>query len=157
SLQRTFLENGTYQLQVKAEDKSGNDAGDYMYTVDFEVIRENRISNVLNYPNPFSTSTQFVFTLTGEELPQDLKIQIMTVSGQVIREIDMLELGPLRIGQNITAFRWDGTDQFGDKLANGVYLYRVMLSSANEEDYDKFDTRTDQYFQQNIGKMVILR
>lgn len=157
SLQREFLENGTYQLQVQAEDKSGNDAGDYTYTVDFEIIRENRVSNVLNYPNPFSTSTQFVFTLTGEEVPQDMMIQIMTVSGQVIREIDMAELGEIRIGRNISEFRWDGTDQFGDKLANGVYLYRVMIRSANGELYEKFDTQTDQYFQQDIGKMVILR
>ncbi len=157
SLRHEFPENGTYQLQVQAEDRSGNDAGDYMYTVDFEIIRENRISNVLNYPNPFSTSTQFVFTLTGEEVPQDLKIQIMTVSGQVIREIDAAELGALRIGRNISEFRWDGTDQFGDKLANGVYLYRVMIRDANGEAYEKFDTQTDQYFFQNIGKMVILR
>ena len=161
SLQREFLENGTYQLQVQAEDKTGNDAGEFMYTVEFEIVRENKVSNVLNYPNPFSTSTQFVFTLTGEEVPQDLKIQIMTVSGQVIREIDMAELGNVRIGRNISEFRWDGTDQFGDKLANGVYLYRVMIRSNDGEDYEKFDpdprVDTDKYFQQNIGKMVILR
>ncbi|MEM9886890.1 MAG: C25 family cysteine peptidase [Bacteroidota bacterium] len=152
-----FRENGNYQLQILAEDRSANQSGDYLYTVDFEVITESQISNVFNYPNPFSTSTQFVFTLTGSELPEDLQIQIMTVSGRVIREISMAELGQLRIGNNRTEFRWDGTDQFGDRLANGVYLYRVAVKGAGETEFEKFDNDTDQYFKSGIGKMVIIR
>ena len=83
------------------------------------------ISNLLNYPNPFTTSTAFVFTLTGSEIPGNLKIQILTVTGKIVREITKDELGPIRIGRNITEFKWDGTDQYGQRLANGVYLYRV--------------------------------
>ncbi len=152
-----FSENGKYQLQVKATDATGNRAGAYKYTVDFEVITELGISNVFNYPNPFTTSTQFVFTLTGEQLPEDMKIQIMTISGRVIREIGMEELGDLKIGLNRTTFRWDGTDEYGDRLGNGVYLYRVMIKGGNGDQYEKYDTQTDQYFKGEIGKMVLLR
>lgn len=152
-----FAENGKYQLQVKAVDATGNRAGAYKYTIDFEVITELGISNVFNYPNPFTTSTQFVFTLTGEQLPEDMKIQIMTISGRVVREIGMEELGDLKIGLNRTAFRWDGTDEYGDRLGNGVYLYRVMIKGANGGNYEKYDTRTDKYFKGEIGKMVLLR
>ena len=42
---------------------------------------------MINYPNPFSTSTRFVFTLTGSEVPDNMMIQIMTITGKVIREI----------------------------------------------------------------------
>lgn len=156
-LRPEFSENGKHQLQVKARDATGNNAGEYQYTVDFEVINEMQISNVFNYPNPFTTSTQFVFTLTGEQLPEDMKIRIMTVSGRVIREIEMHELGDLKIGLNRTDFKWDGTDEYGDRLANGVYLYQVLIRSQNGEDYEKFDTDTDQYFQGGIGKMVLIR
>ena len=45
------------------------------------------ISNLLNYPNPFTTSTAFVFTITGSEVPQNMRIQILTITGKVVREI----------------------------------------------------------------------
>jgi flagellar hook assembly protein FlgD len=111
----------------------------------------------LNYPNPFSTSTQFVFTLTGSELPEAMNISIMTVSGKVIKTITKAELGDIHIGLNRTEYTWDGTDDFGNPLANGVYLYRVNLKSATDEVYENFNTGTNDYFKNGFGKMVILR
>ncbi len=148
--------DGTYKLIVRGRDKSGNKSGDTDYRVFFEVINETMVSNVLNYPNPFSTSTQFVFTLTGDALPDFMKIQIMTVGGRVVREVTMDELGPIRIGNNKSEFKWDGTDEYGDKLANGVYLYRVVTKKEGEE-YEIYDTNTNQYFKNGFGKMMILR
>jgi hypothetical protein len=49
-----------YELIIKAKDKSGNKASDIAYRVAFTVISKPMISNILNYPNPFSTSTAFV-------------------------------------------------------------------------------------------------
>ncbi len=151
-----LLVDGIYELEVRGKDASGNNSGDLSYRVQFEIINEEMVSNVLNYPNPFSTSTQFVFTLTGRELPEYMKIQIMTVSGKVVREITMDELGALRIGNNISDYKWDGTDEYGDKLANGVYLYRVLVKTDGE-DYKKYDTGTNQFFKRDFGKMMILR
>ncbi len=151
------VDGDDYQLFIQAQDVSGNKSGDIAYKVNFEVINQTSVSNVLNYPNPFSTSTQFVFTLTGDKLPDYMKIQIMTVAGKVVREITMDELGPIKIGNNLTEFRWDGTDEFGDKLANGVYLYRVV-TRGDDQDYEKYDKpQTDQYFKNGFGKMMILR
>lgn len=155
--QPIFTESGTYQLQLLAEDRANNPSGEFLYTVDFEVITESQISNVFNYPNPFSTSTQFIFTLTGSDIPEDMRIQIMTVSGRVVREISMAELGNVRIGNNRSQFKWDGTDEFGDRLANGVYLYRVLVKGQNNVEFEKFENNTDQYFEGGIGKMVIIR
>ncbi|MFV0606391.1 MAG: C25 family cysteine peptidase, partial [Niabella sp.] len=124
---RPYLpEDGNYELIITAKDQSGNSAGDMQYRVAFQVINKPMISNMLNYPNPFTTSTAFVFTLTGSEIPQNIRIQILTITGKIVKEITKNELGPLRIGRNITEYKWDGTDQYGQKLANGVYLYRVI-------------------------------
>jgi len=158
-LQQINPEGDEYELIVKGKDRSSNAAGDMEYRVTFKVIAKPMISNMLNYPNPFSTSTAFVFTLTGSEVPQNIKIQILTVTGKVVREITKAELGPLHIGRNITEFKWDGTDQFGQKLGNGVYLYRIV-TSLNGKSMDKYKAEgdnTDKYFNNGYGKMYLMR
>ncbi|KYG82001.1 FlgD-like protein [Roseivirga ehrenbergii] len=151
------LEDGVYSLQVEATDASGNQSGIGPYTITFEVINEATVTNFYPYPNPFSSSTRFVFTLTGTEVPDQVTIQIFTVSGKVVREITQDELGPIRIGNNITDYAWDGKDEFGDQLANGTYLYRVKLK-ANGQDLGARATKGDRGFNKlGFGKLVILR
>ena len=158
----SLLEDGLYSLQIQGTDVSGNASGTYRYTKSFSVINKNSISNLLNYPNPFSTSTQFVYTLTGTP-PAFFKIQILTLTGAVVREISSAEIGPLRIGTHRTDYRWDGTDEYGDQLANGIYLYRVIAKDAEGKSFEKLDasfaatSSTNQYFKKGFGKMVILR
>jgi hypothetical protein len=154
-----FQTDGKYELLVTGKDMSDNNAGSMEYRVGFEVINKAMISNMMNYPNPFTTSTAFVFTLTGSEVPQNIRIQILTVTGKVVREITKDELGPLHIGRNITEFRWDGTDQYGQNLANGVYLYRVItnLNGKSLEKYKSAADNTDQYFNKGYGKMYLMR
>jgi len=149
-------QDGIYELQLSGKDVSGNRAGSIDYRITFEVINKAMISNVMNYPNPFTSQTKFVFTLTGSEVPDYFKIQIMTVSGKVVREIMRAELGALHIGNNITEFTWDGTDKFGDQLANGLYLYRVVTKLAGES-LEKYNVGTDQYFKSGFGKMYLAR
>lgn len=153
-----FGEDGSYELVVTGKDKSSNKAGEIEYRVAFEVINKAMISNLLNYPNPFTTATAFVFTLTGSEIPQEFKIQILTVTGKVVREITRQELGNIHIGRNITDFKWNGTDEYGQKLANGVYLYRVV-TSMNGKKLEKYKAadNTDQYFNKGYGKMYLMR
>lgn len=153
----TLLEDGKYQLIVQGQDKSGNTSGKLDYKINFEVINKPSITNVLNYPNPFTTSTKFVFTLTGSEVPVYFKIQIMTITGRIIREIMLDELGPLHIGRNITQYSWNGTDEFGDRLANGLYLYRVVVSIDGQQQMDLRETGADKYFESGFGKMYIAR
>jgi len=154
--QPTLLTDGVYTLLIQATDKSGNASGDVDYRISFEVVNKQTITEVMNYPNPFSTKTHFVFTLTGSEIPDQMKIQILTVSGKIVREIMMEELGPIRIGKNITEYYWDGRDEYGDQLANGVYLYRVITKS-NGEDVEKRSTGADPYFKHGFGKMYLMR
>ncbi|MFH0892911.1 MAG: C25 family cysteine peptidase [Bacteroidota bacterium] len=151
-----FPVDGTYQLLVQSKDVSQNFSGDYEYKISFEVINKSMITNVLNWPNPFTTRTHFVFTLTGSELPSYFKIQIFTITGKVVREIGLDELGSIRIGRNITDYTWDGTDQWGDRLANGIYLYRVV-TNINGQNIERMSTGADQYFTKEFGKMYLMR
>jgi hypothetical protein len=154
-----FPEDGEYELIVSGKDAVGNKAGDLEYHVIFSVINKPMISNMLNYPNPFTRSTAFVFTITGSQVPQNIRIQILTITGKIVREITKDELGPLHIGRNITDFKWDGTDMYGQPLANGVYIYRV-ITNLNGKSLDKYNTQdnnTDKYFNKGYGKMYLMR
>jgi len=154
-----FTEDGEYEFIVSGKDVVGNKAGNVQYKVTFTVINKAMISNLLNYPNPFTTSTAFVFTITGSEIPQNMRIQILTITGKVVREITKNELGDIHVGTNITDFKWDGTDMFGQKLANGVYLYRVLtnLNGKSLEKYKADGDNTDKYFKAGYGKMYLMR
>jgi hypothetical protein len=62
---------------------------------------------------------------------------------------------------------WDGTDEFGDRLANGVYLYVVNIQQNGEriqqlDNTDgnallEADKNNNQLFKQAIGKIVLLK
>lgn len=151
-----FAVDGKYKLIVQAKDRSKNVSGAVDYSIQFEIVNKQTVTEVLNYPNPFSTSTRFVFTLTGNEVPDVFIIQIMTITGKVVKEITKNELGNLHIGRNITEYAWDGKDEFGDKLANGVYLYKV-ITRHNNEAVEKNQTEADSFFKKGFGKMVIIR
>jgi hypothetical protein len=167
-------DDGVYELLIKDKDRSGNNSSTtdnrylgnaaFDYRIAFEVVNKPMISNVLNYPNPFSTATKFVFTITGSEVPNYMKIQIMTITGKVVKEITKDELGPIYVGTNISQYTWNGRDEFGDILANGVYFYRVV-SNLNGKQMDRLESGSrylqnsnfDKYFKQGFGKLVILR
>ncbi|MCK5703517.1 MAG: transporter, partial [Cyclobacteriaceae bacterium] len=150
------LSDGIYTLRAEAADASGNPSGTEPYSVSFEIITESQITNFFPYPNPFSTRTQFVFTLTGSEIPDEIIIQIMTVNGTVVREITQDEIGPIKIGHNKTEYAWDGHDEYGDQLANGVYLYKVKIFNSGKEMKHR-GTSADRAFKHGIGKLYLLR
>jgi flagellar hook assembly protein FlgD len=54
-------------------------------------------------------------------------VQVYTVAGRVVRHIP-LAAGALRIGFNTVA--WDGKDEDGDEVANGVYFYKIRIAAA---------------------------
>ena len=105
---------------------------------------------------------RFVFTLTGESIPDDIKIQITTITGKVVKTITKSELGAIHLGNNITDVVWNGTDEFGDKLASGVYLYKVIITDK-KNNYTLRATEGDAYFKnsetdmnKNMGKIYLL-
>ena len=124
---RPTLEKGGHTLLVDARDASSNLAGGATYRVDFTVETTPQILDVYNYPNPFAQETDFTFNLTGADVPNDLTIKIYTVAGRLIRTIEV-PVSSLRFGFN--RIRWDGRDNDGNEVANGVYFYSLVLKSG---------------------------
>jgi flagellar hook assembly protein FlgD len=86
-----------------------------------------------------------------------MKIQILSATGRVVREITKDELGPIRIGRNMTEYAWDGTDQFGDKLGNGVYFYHFVTSHRGKDVTRYANADVDEFIKKGMGKLVIMR
>ena len=132
------LEEGPHRIYIKAWDILNNSNEEAM---DFVVVRnqEGMLSNIFNYPNPFSTSTRFLFDhdLRGGTL--DIVINIFTLSGKLIKTIEETRSGS---GRRVDDVLWDARDDFGNRLANGVYLYKINASSpelgeSRESDFMK--------------------
>jgi hypothetical protein len=151
-----FTADGNYTLIVEAHDSSGNTAGINAYQIEFQVINKEMISSILNYPNPFTTSTRFVFTLTGSQVPSFFKIEIMTITGKIVKEITQNDIGALHIGNNISQYAWNGTDQYGNQLGNGLYLYHVV-ASIDGQSLAHYNSGADQYITSGFGKMYLLK
>lgn len=130
---RPFLsEMGLYELIVTAKDRAGNKAGSLDYRVSFKVAAIVPDFSLVSFPNPFSSRTRFSFTLWGSTIPSQVQLQIFNSLGQLVRVVRTAELGPLRLGRTVSLFEWDGSDQGGRPLANGVYTCRV-IAPANSE------------------------
>ncbi len=135
----TKLSEGLHFMQIKAWDNCNNSS---QSTVGFTVVSQDELAirDVLNFPNPFSNSTEFTFW-TSQDC--EVKIKIYTLSGRLICQLDDLTA---QIGFN--HFYWNGLDQDGDPLANGVYLYKIYASCSNS---------TRKFHVEQVEKCVIMR
>jgi hypothetical protein len=118
------LEPGIHTLKIKAWDVLNNSSE---VILEFSVMNDDElvIDHVLNYPNPFTTKTQFWFE--HNKPGQDLFVQlhIFSLSGKVVKKIEKTINTP---GNRSCEVDWDGRDDFGDKIGRGVYIYRIKIS-----------------------------
>jgi hypothetical protein len=129
------LSIGKHTLTLRAWDVLNNMSE---ATIDFEVVNNSKLElkHVLNYPNPFTTSTQFFFEHNRPNTPLKISLQIMTISGKVVRTF--IE------NQTNTGFRsdpihWNGLDEYGDKLAKGVYIYKLKVIASDGSSAEKIE------------------
>jgi hypothetical protein len=120
------LEFGEYSLLVKAWDVFNNFSSEVAY---FSVVNDDQVvvRDVYNYPNPFTSSTSFTFNqnLTNAI---DVKIKIYTIAGRMIKEIEKFN-----INEKFVTVDWDGRDHDGSMIANGTYLYKVIVKTVDGE------------------------
>ncbi len=132
---------GTHTLMVKAWDvynNSNETQVDFVVATDENLV----IKNLLNYPNPFTTKTKILFdqNKAGQEL--NVSVTIFSISGRVVKTIfSKISNSPSHIDQ----IEWDGKDDYGQSLGQGVYIYKVKVKSE--------DGKTEEGFQ----KMVVLK
>ena len=135
------LEEGQHTLRLKAWDAFNNSTES---TTDFVVAAsaEMALAHVLNYPNPFTTRTEFFFEHNRPCSTLEVQVQIFTVNGRLVKTLSRQLACE---GYRSEGLPWDGLDDFGDKLARGVYIYRLSVATPEGEQADKFE------------KLVILR
>lgn len=125
SIQYTMrnLSAGDHTIDVKIWDVNNNSN---TARLDFTVRDQTElaIDHVLNYPNPFTTKTTFFFEHNQSCSSLNAQVQIFSVSGRLVKTINK-EVPTA--GFRIEGIDWDGTDDFGDQLAKGVYVYRVSV------------------------------
>ena len=118
------IADGKHNLKIKAWDTYNNfNVG----SVDFVVMNssELKVENVYNYPNPMRDNTSFLFQ-HNLDIPLKVEIKIYTVSGRIIKE-----LNSPNVTEKFVKIDWDGKDTDGDNIANGTYLYKVIVKSQD--------------------------
>ena len=129
------MPEGRHTATIKAWDNANNSS---KRTISFVLASQTELAveNLLPYPNPFSVSTDFSFEINH---PAEIKIKIFTLSGRLIAR---LPVQTAEVGYN-TIF-WNGLDQDGDAIGNGVYLFQ-------------FTARADDRTTTKIGKLIKIR
>jgi len=133
------LSPGDYKIKIKAWDVFNNFSSQESF---FSVVSQDKllIRNVFNYPNPFSSSTTFTFQQNLNTF-LDVKIKIYTIAGRLIRRIDRSN-----ISDKFVTVAWDGRDQDGDLIANGTYLYKIIVKTVDGA-----------YNKSVLGKLAVIR
>ena len=150
------FESGVYQLRVRAHDASGNESGNDDYIISFRVIEENSVSEVYAYPNPFSSSVRFGFDLTGDVLPDNLRIDIYNSMGKIVKTLTMTDFGSLHFGLNLSSV-WNGTGANGAFLPAGVYFYKAHISYDGIEFPTRNFTGRASSLVNGVGRLIIIR
>ena len=130
------IDSGPRRLKLKAWDSVNNVA---TLEFDVEIGSDNNLTlrDLLNYPNPMSSETSFYFVLTQDV--EELQVRVYTLSGKNIWSTSRYDLRADRYPTSEVAIVWNGCDDKGDRVANGVYLYRVAVSTGSEtaEEFGK--------------------
>ncbi len=126
---KPVLEDGDYYLTVFGKNSLDNIADSSGLEKHFLVSNEAKLLYVYNYPNPTSGETYFTFKLT--QIPDEIRIRIFTIAGRLIKEIDVPSTD---LRYDFNKIYWDGRDADGDILANGVYLYKVILTAGTKQE-----------------------
>ena len=116
------LEPREYQIRLTASDLEGN-AGESEIT--FQVHGKLQLVEPLNYPNPFTRDTTVTCELTRPA--ESLTVKIYTLTGRLIRQLKT------EAPSGFIQLKWDGKDDDGNEVANGVYYGKMIVQSLDDE------------------------
>ena len=137
----TKLADGKHTLKVKAWDIQNNSTEEY---TEFIVASSAKfaLSHVFNYPNPFTTHTEFMFEHNRSCDDLNVSVQIFSVSGKLVKNIVEFVHSE---GFRVNNIPWDGLDDYGDAIGKGVYVYKLTVRDSEGQSAHKFE------------KLVVLR
>ena len=124
-----------HTLKIKAWDVLNNSRE---VLLDFVVANDEdlELSHVLNYPNPFTTRTQFWFEHNKPGQDLQVRLQVFTLTGRTIK---MIQKTINSTGNRSNDLEWDGRDEYGDKIGRGIYLYRLSVTAPGKLKKEKIE------------------
>lgn len=140
------LAPGQHTLKVTAWDVANNPGEAYL---EFTVIDDKGpvIQDLGNNPNPMETLTYFHFEHNRPGVPMDLKLEIYQLSGQLVKTIS--RDGFVSDGYRVADLEWDGLNDAGVEVGQGMYVYRVRAVFNNNGNKELVESDAE--------KLVILR
>jgi len=135
------IKEGEHNIRLKVWDVHNNSSEDF---IEFYVTESENfnLDHVLNYPNPFTTNTDFFFEHNQPNKNIEGVIQIFTISGKLVKSIPVSFYAN---GFRSQPINWNGRDDFGDPIGKGVYIYQLKLKTEDGLSANK------------IEKLVILK
>ena len=82
-----------------------------------------------NYPNPFNPETWIPYRLAEDAF---VSLTIYDLSGQVVRTLDVGHQIASVYESRSKAVYWDGRNNFGEKVASGVYFYTLTAGNYSK-------------------------
>jgi len=126
---KPVFSDGEHFIRITGNNLIGNLEGYSGFQKNFVVSSEAKVLYAYNYPNPFTENTYFTFKLT--QIPDEMSINIFTVAGRLIKKI---KLSGAELNIDFNKIYWDGKDEDGDEIANGVYFYKMIMKSNGKTD-----------------------
>jgi hypothetical protein len=134
------VSEGEHKISVKVWDIFNNPTSEIAY---FKVVSGDAllVDYVMNYPNPFALNTVFTFQHNFNN-GINARIKIYTVAGRLIKELERKNI----LDDRFVRIEWDGRDNDGNLLANGTYLYKLIVESIDGKQK-----------QTSLSKLAIIR
>ena len=135
------LNEGLHTVNIKVWDVYNNSNVGY---TEFYVIKDKNLNldGLMNFPNPFTESTSFSFEHNRPGNTLDITIDIFNLTGELVKTIKAKDDGS---GYRTQPIYWDGRAESGNFNRQGLYLYRIRVTSSDGKSTEK------------SGKLIITR
>jgi Peptidase family C25 len=133
------LAEGHHELKVKAWDVQNN-SSENIVSFDVQATDVAGMYQVYNFPNPFSSTTNFTFQRNSTS-PINVDIRIYSIAGRLIETLSVVN-----VTDRFVKIPWNGRDRDGATIANGVYLYKLIVRTPDRKNSNEI-----------IGKLAIIR
>jgi len=122
------LSKGEHSLTLKVWDVFNNSSE---ATINFIVtdVNDLTIADFTAYPNPFSVSTDIYFQHNKVNQELDYILDIYSITGVLVKRIERTSYNSE--GYRIGPISWDGKDNYGSKIAPGMYIANLGVTDQN--------------------------